>query len=100
MWLIIKRQITRNNQQQKEATVIGQRKGKVEEKKYSDCEKQNERNKTYTFWSTSTRAKIGTKKREKEGNIHPELSQDKNCDTLKLRVEMYVHDAMELLKQK
>ena len=98
--MIIKHQITRNNQQQKEVTVIGQRKGKVEEKKYSDCEKQNESNKTYTFWSTSTRAKIGTKKREKEGNIHPELSQDKNCDTLKLRVEMYVHDAMELLKQK
>ena len=28
MWLIIKHQITRNNQQQKEATGIGQRKGK------------------------------------------------------------------------
>ena len=43
---------------------------------------------------------MGTKKREKEDNIHPELAQDKNCDTLKSRVEMYVHDAMELLKQK
>ena len=42
MWLTIKHQITRNNQQQKEATGIGQRKGKVEEKKYSDSEKQNE----------------------------------------------------------
>ena len=46
---VIDNKASNNQKQQKEATGIGQRKGKVEEKKYSDSEKQNEGSKTYTF---------------------------------------------------
>ena len=69
---------TSNNQQQKETT--GQRKERVEEPKHSDNQQQGEDEKTYKFRSTSTTAKIETKKREKENNINSELAQEKNSD--------------------
>ena len=69
-----------NYQQQKEATGNGQRKEKVEGPKYSDNEHQGKDGKTYNFRSTSTRAKIETKKREKEDNINSELAQEENSD--------------------
>ena len=50
----------------------------MEETKYSDNEQQGKDDKTYNFRSTSTRAKIETKKRLKEGNINSELVQQEN----------------------
>ena len=52
----------------------------MEETKYSDNEQQGKDDKTYNFRSTSTRAKIETKKRLKEGNINSELVQQENSD--------------------
>ena len=60
-----------NYQQQKEATGNGQR---------NDSEQQGKDDKTYNFGSTSTRAKIETKKRGKEDNINSELAQEENSD--------------------
>ena len=52
----------------------------MEEPKYSDSEQQGKDNKTYKFRSTSTRAKIETKKRGKEDKIKSELAQQENLD--------------------
>ena len=70
-----------NNQQQKEKEGNEQRRGRVEELKYSDNEQQGEENKTYSLRSTSARAEIETKKKGKEDNINSELPQKKNSDT-------------------
>ena len=56
--------------QQKEAAGNRQRKEIGEEPKYSDSEQQGKDNKTYNFRSTSTRAKIETKKMGEEDNTH------------------------------
>ena len=71
---------TSNYQQQKEATGNGQRNEIGEKLKYSDSEQQGKDDKTYNFRSTSTRAKIETKKRGKEDNINSELAQEENSD--------------------
>ena len=71
---------TSNYQQQKEATGNGQRNEIGEKLKYSDSEQQGKDDKTYNFRSTSTRAKIETKKREKEYNVNSELVQEENSD--------------------
>ena len=71
---------TSNYQQQKEATGNGQRKEIGEKPKCSDGEQQSKDDKTYNFRSTSTRAKIETKKRGKEDNINSELAQEENSD--------------------
>ena len=69
---------TSNYQQQKEATGNGQRSEIGEWPKYSDSEQQGKYDKTYNFRSTSTRAKIETKKRGKEDNINSEQAQEDN----------------------
>ena len=71
---------TSNYQQQKEATGNGQRNKIGEKPKYSDSEQQGKDDKTYNFRTTSTRAKIETKKRGKEDNINSELAQEENSD--------------------
>ena len=71
---------TSNYQQQKEATGNGQRSEIGEWPKYSDSEQQGKYEKTYNFRSTSTRAKIETKKSGKEDNINSELAQQGNSD--------------------
>ena len=76
MQWVIKRQTTSNKKKQK---VMG-KKEKVEEPKYSDSDQQGQDNKTYNFSSTSTRAKIETKTREKEGNINSDPTHQKNSD--------------------
>ena len=67
-----------NNQQQKQTTGNRQKRGKLEEPKYSDNEQQGEKNKSYNFRSSSTRAKTETKNRGKEENTNSELAQKKN----------------------
>ena len=52
--------------------------------------------KTHNFGSTSTRAKTETEKRGKEDNINSELLRRR---TQILAIEMYVHQAIDLLKQ-
>ena len=74
-----KHQITNNN---KKATGNGQTNEIEEKTKYSDSEQQGKDNKTYKFRSTSTRAKIETKKRGKEDNINSELAQEENSDII------------------
>ena len=71
---------TSNYQQQKEATGNGQRNKIGEKPRYSDSEQQGKDDKTYNFRTTSTRAKIETKKRGKEDNINSELAQEENSD--------------------
>ena len=71
---------TSNYQQQKEATGNGQRNKIGEKPRYSDNEQQGKDDKTYNFRTTSTRAKIETKKRGKEDNINSELAQEENSD--------------------
>ena len=71
---------TLNYQQQKEATGNGQRNEIGEKPKYSDSEQQGRDGKTYNFRSTSTRAKIETKKRAKEDNINSDLTQSENSN--------------------
>ena len=44
----------------------------------NDSEQQGKDDKTYNFRSTSTRAKIETKKRWKEDNLNSELAQEEN----------------------
>ena len=61
---------TSNLHQQKEAAGNRQRKEIGEEPKYSDSEQQGKDNKTYNFRSTSTSAKIETKKMGEEDNTH------------------------------
>ena len=52
----------------------------MEEPNYSNSEHQGKDDKTYDFRSTSTRAKIETKKREEKDNINSELAQEENSD--------------------
>ena len=44
----------------------------------NDSEQQGKDDKTYNFRSTSTRAKIETKKMWKEDNLNSELAQEEN----------------------
>ena len=90
---------TSNYQQQKEATGNRQRNKIGEKTKCSDSEQQDKDDKTYNFRSTSTRAKTETKRRGKEDNINSEQAQEENSDISNLAIEMYVHYAIELLKQ-
>ena len=52
----------------------------MEEPKYNVSEQQVKDDKSYNFRSTSTRAKIETKKRRKEDNIDSGLTQEENSD--------------------
>ena len=52
----------------------------MEEPKYNVSEQQVRGDKSYNFRSTSTRAKIETKKRRKEDNIDSGLTQEENSD--------------------
>ena len=52
----------------------------MEEPKYNVSEQQVRDDKSYNFRSTSTRAKIETKKRRKEDNIDSGLTQEENSD--------------------
>ena len=90
---------TSNYQQQKEATGNRQRNKIGEKTKCSDSEQQDKDDKTCNFRSTSTRAKTETKRRGKEDNINSEQAQEENSDISNLAIEMYVHYAIELLKQ-
>ena len=52
----------------------------MEEPKYNVSEQQVKDDKSYNFRSTSTRAKIETKKGRKEDNIDSGLTQEENSD--------------------